>query len=43
MGKFQFEVPEIISEKISREDVGENSSHGDESEWIENEAESFSF
>lgn len=32
VGKFQFEVPEIISEKPSRGDGGENSSHRDETE-----------
>lgn len=35
MGNFQFEVPEIISEKLSRGDGGENSSHRDESERVE--------
>lgn len=38
MGNFQFEVPEIISEKLSRGDGGENSLHRDESEWVEKEA-----
>ena len=38
MGNFQFEVPEIISEKLSRGDGGENSSHRDESERVEKEA-----
>ena len=38
MGNFQFEVPEIISEKLSRGDEGENSSHRDESERLEKEA-----